>query len=62
MKLVTGGNTINMPFFGILIHTSVKLVTHFRQKIPSFCSILIHTSVKLVTEMLEEGKSAWRLF
>ena len=33
----------------ILIHTSVKLVTHERGKVVLHIVILIHTSVKLVT-------------
>ena len=34
----------------ILIHTSVKLVTHLVHAVKALGDILIHTSVKLVTQ------------
>ena len=38
-----------VAYEAILIHTSVKLVTHFRSAPSGAERILIHTSVKLVT-------------
>ena len=49
MKLVTPLTQTLIEDFGILIHTSVKLVTGSKFHFHSVAEILIHTSVKLVT-------------
>ena len=51
MKLVTKAVTKNNGSFGILIHTSVKLVTTGKEIVNISVKILIHTSVKLVTRL-----------
>ena len=52
MKLVTECAYVSRRLHGILIHTSVKLVTGILPSLHPRRMILIHTSVKLVTILL----------
>ena len=56
---MTGGHYADVILHGILIHTSVKLVTAKHGFKCLVKGILIHTSVKLVTTMMKRSPASW---